>query len=411
MYAIRVFVSLVLGVFANCLPASAYEIDVRGRFVPNATDPADNAFKFDNYQGLICGAGWTQGYCASERIYEFRLWESDFPGGQPLPAGASFNYGVDGRTRSVSLVEVATGEAITVSFKIAALNTYSLISPKATELIPGAADNEEAYQTIWGRPRLLRPPCTKIRDHGLQNQLGGTLELMTMEIPDAFVQCGGPTSVDINNFMLSVGSSQDSIAVRVLAPQPLSLRPGTYEGSTTYRSGPGGELDVGFLYEDFKFNLSLTVTHAFDIRFPGGSNLLSLAPEGGWMAWLQRGRKPTRLFRDQNFDISTSTPFKMKVICQFPIGNTCGIDNGKGHQVPVDIRASLPVGIRDPSHQPVHRYPLIRADSPEFKPDGYVHNGRGTLHFEVLKNDMETMLGRAGSRYAGDVTVVWDSNI
>ncbi len=46
-----------------------------------------------------------------------------------------------------------------------------------------------------------------------------------------------------------------------------------------------------------------------------------------------------------------------------------------------------------------------------FQPLFYVNDRPGTLHFEVLSEDMREMLSRPGSTYSGVVTVVWDSEV
>ena len=137
-------------------------------------------------------------------------------------------------------------------------------------------------------------------------------------------------------------------------------------------------------------------------------------PQGGWQSWLQHNRKPERLFRDQTFNLSASSQFKMTLECEHEGGNTCALQEPvSGRTVRMNIAVSLPNGMTDASGQPVHRRPLLRDGSGTqlFQPGYYVDRKPGTLHFEVARQDVEAMLGGDGKTYAGNVTVIWDSEV
>ncbi|MGH8385703.1 MAG: hypothetical protein ACRESJ_09425, partial [Pseudomonas sp.] len=140
-----------------------------------------------------------------------------------------------------------------------------------------------------------------------------------------------------------------------------------------------------------------------------------LLPQGGWQAWLNQGRKPVRLFRDQTFNVSSSSRFKMQLECEHPAGNTCGLRDAETAQVvPLSTSVSLPSGLTDASNQPVHRRPLLRdgGGTELFQPGVYVERKPGTLHFEVAREHVEQMLrDGAGKTWSGNVTVIWDSEV
>lgn len=71
-----------------------------------------------------------------------------------------------------------------------------------------------------------------------------------------------------------------------------------------------------------------------------------------------RGRQPSRLFRDQTFSIFASGRFKMNLECGLAIGNTCGLRNGAGDAVPLQVGVSLPFGLNDQHGQAVNKLPL-----------------------------------------------------
>lgn len=140
-----------------------------------------------------------------------------------------------------------------------------------------------------------------------------------------------------------------------------------------------------------------------------------MVPQGGWQAWLQRNRRPERLFRDQTFNISVSSRFKMQLDCQYGDGgNECLVrEPESGGAVPLNISVTLPSGLTDAAGQPVSRRPLLRDGSGTelFQPGHYVDRKPGVLHFEIAREKVEEMLTGVGKTYSGNVTVIWSSEI
>ncbi|WP_311196270.1 hypothetical protein [Pseudomonas brassicacearum] len=165
---------------------------------------------------------------------------------------------------------------------------------------------------------------------------------------------------------------------------------------------------------EIRLDFTLKVDHILKVEIPPGGTKVELVPQGGWLAWLQQGRKPSRLFRDQRFDIWTSTRFKMKMECQYSVGNTCGLQNTTGtHRVPVDVRVSLPSALTDAAGRPVSRRPLLLdgSETDMFQPSHYVDHKPGSLHFEIQKDSVEEMLTYDADKYSGNITVIWDSEV
>ncbi|TKK39231.1 hypothetical protein PflCFBP13517_22995 [Pseudomonas fluorescens] len=189
---------------------------------------------------------------------------------------------------------------------------------------------------------------------------------------------------------------------------------GTYSGSAIYTIGPGGDFDFGDVLASndttLIFNFTLSVEHILKVQFPPGADRLAMIPDGGWQQWLHRGRRPEKLLANQNFQMWASSQFKMQLQCQYSVANQCGIQNESGHLVPVETRVTLPSGLINESNLPVSRQ-LLSSDSSIFHPSYYVDNGRATLHFEVGRESVEQMTAHAGTRYSGNVIVVWDSQI
>lgn len=297
-------------------------------------------------------------------------------------------------------VDIVSTEGIinTVQVRIFALGFTTLFRPSLVSQFPGEGSSADVFNSIFGG-----------RDFGsCPNITRGDTYLNAITVialsQGAQAECRRVNLREVQIYYMMPPTA----AIQILSPNPLSMQSGTYTGYLNLLLGSGGDIDMSNVTDGpFVIRLHLTVEHDFGVRFPAGSRLLSLVPEGGWMAWLQRGRKPTRLFRDQNFDLQTSAPFKMRLICEFPAGASCGIQSDRGDRVPLEVSVSLTGGFQDAASQPVTRYPLTSVASPSFRPSGY-QLSKGTMHFEVPKVDMETMLTHPGTRYSGNVTIIFE---
>lgn len=205
----------------------------------------------------------------------------------------------------------------------------------------------------------------------------------------------------------------------LITPDPLKMSTGTYRGVMNYTVGPQQDFDMGdvMLPDDdlINLNFTLTVEHTLKVDIPPGGDRVELVPEGGWQSWLAQGRKPTRLFRDQTFNISSSTRFKMHLECNIPGLFDCMIrDPVSQRAAVVQLSISLPNGLTDTNGQPVKRRPLHvgHVNAQTFNPAFYVERAPGILHFEIAPYYVNYMLkpGEA-SKYSGNFTVVWDSDI
>nr|WP_224788151.1 hypothetical protein [Pseudomonas fluorescens] len=210
-----------------------------------------------------------------------------------------------------------------------------------------------------------------------------------------------------------------AFSYELVTPNPLKMSTGTYRGVLNYTVGPHQDFDMGdiMLPDDdlISLNFTLNVEHTLKVDIPPGGNRVELVPQGGWQAWLNQGRKPTRLFRDQTFNMSASSRFKMNLECQYPSGNTCTLlEPTAGHFVPLNVSVSLPNGLTDAASQPVNRRPLLLDGNGTelFQPGFYVDRKPGTLHFEIPTSEVAEMIKPGRPRqYSGNVTVIWDSEV
>ncbi|MCG8295003.1 hypothetical protein [Pseudomonas entomophila] len=198
-------------------------------------------------------------------------------------------------------------------------------------------------------------------------------------------------------------------------PPPYRLRAGIYRGSVTYSIGPGGDFDFGngvtaLSGDSLTLSFVLDVQHAFVFEFAQGSERAVLEPKGGWSAWLAGRGAPQGLYRDLPFRLWSTGPFKVYKLCQHYARAGCGIRNGSGHEVPVEVALSLPAGIQHRGGS-VQRLalPSGRAAALEFESVMPTLNRPGLLHFAVGRDDVTGMLAYPGSTYSGLATVVFDA--
>lgn len=207
---------------------------------------------------------------------------------------------------------------------------------------------------------------------------------------------------------------------QLITPDPLSMDSGRYQGSVTFGVGPGQDFDMGDLMvpndSALTLNFNLEVQHTLKVEVPPGGEKVRLVPSGGWQGWLQAGRKPVRLFRDQSFNIWASSPFKMQLDCERSDRSNCLIrDPVSGREAEIEVSVSLPGGLTDMAGQAVNRQPLLAGSGHErqmFQPGVYVDRGIGVLHFEMSPYYVNHILQPGASgRYVGNIAVIWDSEI
>ncbi|WPN99391.1 hypothetical protein [Pseudomonas sp. MUP55] len=383
--------------------ASAAVQDITAQFRPDPTNPMVNKFTNTTPQSGVC-PGHMPARCEALGIFSIRTTDITFASVGPIePYHADPRQGltfkVPSEWRSFEVVS-AQGDREIVEMRISGVGSrFNTTNPPGVHIWSPLPAN-------WTHPPA---PC----QYTGMWAAGNTLRLWFWIVPEGAGACSMPTPerVPTSNF------SMLEYAYELRTPNPLGMRTGQYTGSISYSIGPYKDFDFGDIYmpndEVLTFNFSLTVEHVLKVDLPPGGSRIELLPEGGWQAWLNQGRRPARLFRDQTFTLSASSRFKMNLECGLVIGNTCGLRNDAGDQVPVQIAVSLPYGVRDQYDQPVNKLPL-RLDgvgTELLQPVYYLDNRPAKLHFEVGRDDVGEMLKTPGTTYTGTATVIWDSEV
>lgn len=397
---------LLMGLFST--PAQAFVEDITAVFRPDSGNPMVNKFENTTPQSGIC-PGHIPARCKAMNIFTIRRSFPLASSNQPIAANADdprkgAYFKVPSTWRDFQVTHRSTGETETVQMRIAGVGARWNVA------YPPGVSAWKTPSTAWSTPWRNGPaPCQGV------NYLaaGASFALFFWIVPEN----AGACSVIAGDDIPWMTYSTFEYAYELRTPNPLTMSAGEYTGSLTYTMAPGGDFDFGDVMQPSDpvatFNFQLSVEHALKIDIPPGGNRVELIPQGGWQAWLNHGRAPARLYRDQTFRIAASSRFKMQLECSIVMGNTCGLRNAEGDEVPLQVAVTLPNGLVDQYGQAVNTLPL-RLDgvgSELFQPSRYVNDRPGSLHFEVQRGDMGEMLKRPGSTYSGVVTVVWDSQV
>ncbi|WP_338514333.1 hypothetical protein VRC24_05370 [Pseudomonas poae] len=378
--------------------------DITASFRPDPSSPMVNKFVNTTPESGICPWHIPE-RCKALGIFSIRTSDITFASNGPIQGGHTdprkgAMFKVPSAWRDLTVSHVETGKAETVQMRIAGIGGRFDLQ--------GGVDH-----SVWTRGSLgwlyPNPPCTHT------GYTTGTrwLLLWSWIVPSNAGACSMFAREDIPGLIYPVFE----YSYELKTPNPLTMDSGLYTGSLSYTMGPGGDFDFGDIMMPndnvMSFNFTLEVDHHLKVEVPPGGNRVQLEPQGGWQGWLQNGRKPTRLFRDQTVNLWASSQFKMTLECGAPMGNTCSVRNAAGHQVPLDVAVTLPPGLSDAGGRPVNRLPLrLDGSGTElFQPSRYIDRKPSTLHFEVQADSVAQMLEQPGSTYNGDVTVVWDSAI
>lgn len=415
MKGTRVLANCVVSTFLfACLPAThALTRDITAVFRPDPSKPQENLFL-----NTTPVSGYCQRYpeqCRASGMFSLML-PIVVNLSRPIQAnhedprqGAMFN--VPANWRQLQVTHSGTGETEILEVRWSGIGAQQRLPDGVGNLVGGEPNSAVAHRKLWGGAAWDEAP-SPCRYSGLGFYSDVTYDFFWR------APVVGVCAKTAHYAIPRMSYHSIDFAYELRTPNPLKMSAGQYTGTLTYSIGPGQDLDLGdvMVADDsaLTLNFSLQVDHALKIEVPPGGNRVELVPQEGWQAWLNSGRKPTRLLRDQRFHISTSSRFKMLLECQYPNGNTCAVSQvGSGHAVPVDISVTLPEGLTDAAGQPVNRRRLLLDGNGTelFQPGIYIDRRSGTLHFEVARASVEEMLDGSAESYIGNVTVIWDSEV
>nr|WP_329515111.1 hypothetical protein [Pseudomonas moraviensis] len=387
-----------------CSPVQAINQEIRALFQPDPTQPGKNLFINKTPNSGYCAA--YPGQCADNNMFSIEL-PVRFNSTRPLIVGDWMLLKAPADWRQLTVTNVETQETETVEVRIIGIGSTYILSDSATSLT-GASKPGEGHDRLWITSGwvYVPEPC---RYSGVAAY--GTHSYRFFWKTPVQSACVKTLSYRVP----AISFDKLDFAYELKTPNPLGMSAGIYTGSTTYTLGAGGDLIMGgsLLQPDdptLTLDFVLDVQHTLKVDLPPGGTRVALEPLGGWEPWINSGRKPTRIFRDQPFFITASSRFKVMLLCSSQGGNVCNLGSPNGGSGRVEVWMSLPAGISGPGG-PVNRHPLmVNRWTSAFQPEMYVERKPGYLHFDMTTQHIDFLL-RPGlnDRLRGNVTIIWDS--
>lgn len=373
--------------------AGAVDLQIVAEFRPSALDPTHNQFV-----NMTPQSGYCQHYSNLCRPGDFTIDTGINVAQRRLFGGGDdpreqWYLAVDGNWRDVTVRNDRSGHELNVRIRLFLIGmSWGLPSDGTAPGVYGSATGGCRGRTGVGSGSFYR--------YAWEVPLGNSV----------CVRSPRATTDQIARYL------NFSIGYHLETPNPLQAQDGQYSGNVIYSVGNGQQIDLGQGdYSDSELNLQLAldVMHDFQVRFPSENPQVQLAPEGGWSQWIDHGHAPSSLRQELPFHLTTSMDFSMRLRCEHEAAGRCGIRNEKsGEVVPVDVDATLPGMSSVYDGRPAQNTPLPPegGPSPRFTPDGYLMGRRSTLRFTAGREAVTEMLKAPGSRWAGDVTIVFDAN-
>lgn len=401
--------------FGNSIIVSsawAHVVDITAVFAPDPTRPNKN--KFINVTPISGYCAQFPTDCKSLDMFSLRV-PIQFSSSMPIVANhSSVRSGAmikaPRKWRELTVLHSATGQLHKVKVRISGIgSTYRTSAVRELVGLPDAT-NIQAHAALWvGSGWNYAPSPCAYSGMGLATP---TDYVFFWKTPVDGV-CAKKAAFDIPWLQYQYLD----FAYEIITPDPLGMSSGQYTGQAKYSIGPGGDFDMGDIMipsdEELTLNFKLEVDHVLKVEIPPGGNRVELLPEGGWQAWLQSSVRPRRLFRDQTFVISASSPFSMKLNCGVIYGAySCAVksSDGVGVLLEVIVSVTLPKGFTQSGNNlPVNNVVLERSHRVGFKPDSYVNRQPATLHFRIV--NVPQALSHRGKTFSSAITVVWDSEV
>ena len=392
----------VLALALSMSPAQAINQEIRALFQPDASQPGKNLFVNQTPNSGYCVNFPAQ--CASNNMFSIEL-PVRYSSGELRP-GDDVSLQVPAGWRRLTVTNQETQDTETVEVRITGIGSRFVLSDSVDNLTGVAAPT--GHDILWTSLSgwLYAPaPCQGTSVAGYSDRTYRFFWQTPVQAP-----CTKTAAFRIPSMYFE----RIDFAYELKTPNPLNMSSGLYTGSISYSMGPNGDFDMGATFQPDDGNLTLDfvldVQHTLKVDLPPGGNQVSLEPQGGWARWIDSGRKPTRIFRDQLFYLSASSRFKVKMVCNSTGGPACKLGSPKGNTTEVEVSLSLPTGITGPSGN-VTRHPLKHDEwAGPFLPSLYVDRKPGTLHFDMTPFAIEFLL-RPGlsDRLRGNITIIWDS--
>lgn len=389
-------------------PAEAVNQEIRALFQPDSWHPDKNVFINKTPNSGYCATYPDQ--CADNGMFSIQL-PVRFESSRQISLGTPVSLKAPANWRRLTVTHQDTGETETVEVRITGIGSKFVLDKPATELVdvPGISPLR-AHQMLWiGSSWVYAPsPCLY---SGVGAYTPTTYQFFWKVPTEALCSktaAGAPFSMTFDHL---------DFAYELRTPNPLGMSTGLYTGSLTYTLGPNGDFQMGSMMVPDDNNLTLDfvldVQHTLKVDLPPGGDKVALEPVGGWRSWIESGRKPTEIFRDQPFFISTSSRFKVLMQCNSLGGTECDIGNNQVGYSKFEIRMTMPSGIVGPgNHDGWYATLPHNVWVGPFEPSRYIDRKAGNLRFYISQRNIDFLLrpGMNGTLW-GFATIILDSEI
>lgn len=397
------YLSLLAALSTPAVEAANQEI--RALFQPDPSQPNKNVFINKTPNSGYCAQ--FPGQCADNGTFSIRV-PIRFSTFTPMFAGNGVWIKVPADWRVLTVTNPQTQETHPVEVRISGIGSRYHLSKSVTELT-GESDMTEGHRKLWTGSSWVYapPPC-------LYSGVGAPLpeSYQFFWKTPAQGSCNKVAAFDIGH----MDFEYLDIAYELRTPDPLGMSTGLYTGSLTYSVGAGSsDFNMGpfFRADDASLSLDfvLDVQHELKVNLPPGGNKVTMEPVGGWQRWIDTGRMPTEIYRDQPFYLSASSRFKVMILCGSQGGTECDIGNNQVGFSKFEVRLTLPKGIVGPGGgdgwSGTLRHNLWVGP---FEPFRYVDRQPGNLRFQMPRKWIEWLLnpGMNGT-LRGSATIIFDS--
>ena len=384
----------------------AANMEIKALFKPDSSQPNKNVFINQTPSSGYCADYPSE--CADNSMFSIQL-PIRFNSVRGVEPGESIPVKAPANWRQLTVTNRETQETETVEVRITGIGSLFLLDRRVTELT-GETDILVAHNKLWSNGSWVNAPSPCL--YSGVGLAGAFIYRFFWKTP-VEAPCVKTAAFHIPTLAFTTLD----FAYELRTPNPLGMSSGLYNGSLLYTMGPGGDFDFGPLMNpddgSLTLDFALDVQHTLKVDLPPGGNKVALEPAGGWQQWIDGGRKPARIFRDQTFHISASSRFKVMMQCPETAGVEQCILRGGDKFAYVRTSLTLPAGMITNSGEPVNRY-VLRDNtwSAPFQPSQYVDRQVGVLHFEVPSTSIENLLkpGISGT-LSTNITVIWDSEV
>ncbi len=379
--------------------------EIRALFQPDSSQPNKNVFVNKTPNSGYCAT--YPGQCSANNMFSIQI-PVRFSSTRAVSPGDGLGVRAPANWRRLTVTNRDTQETETVEVRIIGIGSRYILSDSAANLV-GVTNILEGHQKLWTSNSWVYAPSPC----GYSGVGGYTPEAYRFfwkaPVEDA---CTKVAAYRIPSMFFDTLD----FAYELRTPNPLGMSSGLYTGSLSYTLGPTGDFQMGSIMVPDDSNLTLDfvldVQHTLKVELPPGGNKIALEPAGGWQRWIDSGRRPTEIFRDQPFFLSSSSRFKVMLQCSSLGGEDCDIGNNQVGYSKFQVRLTMPPGIVGPGNHDGWFGTLIHNQwLGPFEPSRYIDRKLGMLRFFISPRFMDFLRPGMNGTLTGNATIIFDSEV